>query len=71
MASQSEIARKLEKSGSYNSSELDSEDRGLLSRSQIRTEEHPLSLGTTSIWNQFFKVSFLESLVYRCDQIFV
>lgn len=57
VASQSEITRKLEKSISYDNDESKSEGRGLLSRSQITHGEHPLSLGKTSIWNQFFQVT--------------
>ncbi|KAI3826636.1 hypothetical protein L1987_00686 [Smallanthus sonchifolius] len=46
----SEITRKLEESTSQNG-----EDKGLLSRSEIPEGEHPLSLGKTSVWNQFFQ----------------
>lgn len=55
MASQSEITRKLEKS-SLENNEPDGENKGFLSRSGISHEEHPLSLGKSSIWNQFFQV---------------
>ncbi|KAF3456582.1 hypothetical protein FNV43_RR01236 [Rhamnella rubrinervis] len=51
----SEITRKLEKSISYDNEEAKCERKGLLSRSQITHDEHPLSLGKTSIWNQFFQ----------------
>ena len=57
-ASQSEITRRLEKS-SLKNDELDGEDKGFLSRSEITHDEHPLSLGKTSIWNQFFQVKSL------------
>ncbi|XP_027119035.1 uncharacterized protein [Coffea arabica] len=50
----SEITRRLEKS-SLKNDELDGEDKGFLSRSEITHDEHPLSLGKTSIWNQFFQ----------------
>lgn len=50
----SEITRRLEKS-SLTNDELDGEDKGFLSRSEITHGEHPLSLGKTSIWNQFFQ----------------
>ena len=60
VASQSEISRRLEKAKSY---EHDETNRGPLSRSEISLEEHPLSLGKTSIWNQYFQVSFIIKLV--------
>lgn len=57
VASQSEIARKMGNSTSFDNDEPRSEGKGLLSRSEITQDEHPLSLGKTSIWNQFFQVS--------------
>ncbi|PON32736.1 Rab-GTPase-TBC domain containing protein [Parasponia andersonii] len=51
----SDITRRLEKSSSYDNDESSYESRCLLSRSQITHGEHPLSLGKTSIWNQFFQ----------------
>ncbi|XP_004239858.1 uncharacterized protein [Solanum lycopersicum] len=53
----SEIARRLEKSASLENdgTETDIEGKGLLSRSKVTQEEHPLSLGKSSIWNQFFQ----------------
>uniref|UniRef100_A0A5B7B7J3 Putative TBC1 domain family member 13 n=1 Tax=Davidia involucrata TaxID=16924 RepID=A0A5B7B7J3_DAVIN len=50
-----EITRRLEKSASLENEESKSECSGLLSRSEITHGEHPLSLGKTSIWNQFFQ----------------
>ncbi|KAJ0784089.1 putative Rab-GTPase-TBC domain-containing protein [Helianthus annuus] len=47
----SEITRKSEES----TSSQNGEDKGLLSRSEIPEGEHPLSLGETSVWNQFFQ----------------
>ncbi|KAH6767917.1 Ypt/Rab-GAP domain of gyp1p superfamily protein [Perilla frutescens var. frutescens] len=49
----SEITRKLEKS-SLEKNEPDGSP-GFLSRSEITHGEHPLSLGQSSIWNQFFQ----------------
>ncbi|KAI3459680.1 hypothetical protein Pfo_016343 [Paulownia fortunei] len=49
----SEITRRLEKS-SLENNEPDS-SQGFLSRSEITHGEHPLSLGKSSIWNQFFQ----------------
>ncbi|KAJ7980534.1 TBC1 domain family member protein [Quillaja saponaria] len=51
----SEVTRRLYKSKSYDNDEPKCESRGLLSRSDITQGEHPLSLGKTSIWNQFFQ----------------
>ncbi|KAM7485813.1 hypothetical protein LguiA_001822 [Lonicera macranthoides] len=51
----SEITRKLDRSPDLENNEPRSEDKGLLSRSGITQDEHPLSLGKTSIWNQFFQ----------------
>ncbi|GKV16697.1 hypothetical protein SLEP1_g27302 [Rubroshorea leprosula] len=51
----SEITRRLENSTSCEKDELKSESSGMLSRSEITHGEHPLSLGNSSIWNQFFK----------------
>lgn len=48
----SEMARRLEK---LNPSNNDYESCGLLSRSEVTQEEHPLSLGKSSIWNHFFQ----------------
>lgn len=48
----SEVTRMSDDSPSL---ELNCEDRGVLSRSEIPHGEHPLSLGKTSIWNQFFQ----------------
>jgi len=58
VASQSEITWRLDKSSSCDKDESKSESKGLLSRSEITHGEHPLSLGKTSIWNQFFQVSY-------------
>ncbi|KAJ7955391.1 TBC1 domain family member protein [Quillaja saponaria] len=51
----SDITRKLYTSTSYGNDEPKCESRALLSRSEITQGEHPLSLGKTSIWNQFFQ----------------
>lgn len=51
----SEITRKLDKSPSLEYDKSKCESGGLLSRSEITHGEHPLSLGKTSIWNQFFQ----------------
>jgi hypothetical protein len=50
-----EIARQreLEGQGSENAGSI---YNGLLHRSEVTQEEHPLSLGKTTAWNQFFEV---------------
>ncbi|CAL1354512.1 unnamed protein product [Linum trigynum] len=59
----SEITRKLEKSTIDD--EPKSESRCVLSRSEITHDEHPLSLGKTSIWNQFFQDSEIIEQIDR------
>ncbi|XP_010927682.1 uncharacterized protein [Elaeis guineensis] len=51
----SEVARRLEESAGHQYEELEGGNSGLLSRSEITHGEHPLSLGKTSLWNQFFQ----------------
>ncbi|PSS34827.1 TBC1 domain family member protein [Actinidia chinensis var. chinensis] len=51
----SQITRKLENSTSLENEESKCETGGVLSRSEITHGEHPLSLGKTSVWNQFFQ----------------
>ncbi|XP_022964438.1 TBC1 domain family member 13-like [Cucurbita moschata] len=58
----SEISRRLEKAKSY---EHDETNKGQLSRSEISQEEHPLSLGKTSIWNQYFQDSEIIEQIDR------
>ncbi|KAK4266641.1 hypothetical protein QN277_027531 [Acacia crassicarpa] len=50
----SEITRRMCSSTS-DTSDAKCGSRGLLSRSEVTHGEHPLSLGKTSIWNQFFQ----------------
>ena len=71
VASQSDITRRLEKS-SHEKNEPDGSP-GFLSRSEITHGEHPLSLGQSSIWNQFFQVPLIlskESCITDSDIIF-
>ena len=63
VAGQSEITRMLDESAGLKDGELDSEGKGLLLRSQITHGEHPLSLGQTSVWNQFFQVILRLNMV--------
>jgi TBC1 domain family member 13 len=40
-------------------------DNGFLHRSEVTREEHPLSLGKTSAWNQFFEVHRRLVMIYN------
>ncbi|KAL8162903.1 hypothetical protein V2J09_014392 [Rumex salicifolius] len=51
----SEITRRMEKNGWLEIDKLKSEGRCLLSRSGVTHDEHPLSLGQSSVWNQYFQ----------------
>ncbi|XWS22355.1 hypothetical protein CRYUN_Cryun29cG0026600 [Craigia yunnanensis] len=61
----SEITRRLEKSVVCDNDDSKSESSCLLSRSQITHGEHPLSLGKSSIWNQFFQDSEIIEQIDR------
>lgn len=56
----------MEASAVTKTEELANENIGLLSRSEIMHEEHPLSLSKTSVWNQYFQVLlfFSHSLTF-------
>ncbi|CAH2035085.1 unnamed protein product, partial [Thlaspi arvense] len=47
----------LVRSKGFDNYELKSESQCMLSRSRITDEDHPLSLGKTSIWNTYFQTS--------------
>ncbi|XP_039122842.1 TBC1 domain family member 13 [Dioscorea cayenensis subsp. rotundata] len=51
----SEVTRRMAESVGAKSEELGAEGSGMLARSEITHGEHPLSLGKTSVWNQFFQ----------------
>nr|XP_043631188.1 TBC1 domain family member 13-like [Erigeron canadensis] len=61
----SDITRKLEDSAYSKNCDHISEARCLLARSKIPHGEHPLSLGKTSIWNQFFQDSEITKQIDR------
>ncbi|XP_011045638.1 PREDICTED: TBC1 domain family member 13-like [Populus euphratica] len=61
----SEIARRLEKTTVLNNDNGKSESRCVLSRSEITHDEHPLSLGKSSVWNQFFQDSEIIEQIDR------
>ncbi|GFQ03119.1 tbc1 domain family member 13 [Phtheirospermum japonicum] len=60
----SEITRRLEKA-SLENHELDDGSQGFLSRSEISHGEHPLSLGKSSVWNQFFQDTEITEQIDR------
>lgn len=47
--------RRREDAAVTKTEQLANENIGLLSRSEIKHEEHPLSLNKTSVWNQYFQ----------------
>ncbi|CAL0306415.1 unnamed protein product [Lupinus luteus] len=51
----SEITRRMYNSTSCDTDDAERKSRAILSRSEIPHGEHPLSLGKTSVWNQFFQ----------------
>ncbi|CAD6228604.1 unnamed protein product [Miscanthus lutarioriparius] len=59
-----EIARQVQTEGHHNVSAEDV-DNGFLHRSEVTREEHPLSLGKTSAWNQFFEYSEIMEQIDR------
>ncbi|KAI7726747.1 hypothetical protein M8C21_026652, partial [Ambrosia artemisiifolia] len=61
----SEITRKLEDSASPKNGDQIIVGKGLLPRSKIPHGEHPLSLGKTSIWNQYFQDSEIIEQIDR------
>ncbi|KAJ6691200.1 YPT/RAB-GAP DOMAIN OF GYP1P SUPERFAMILY PROTEIN [Salix koriyanagi] len=61
----SEITRRLEKTTGIDNDGAKSESRCVLSRSKITHGEHPLSLGKSSIWNQFFQDSEIIEQIDR------
>ncbi|RWR74566.1 Rab-GTPase-TBC domain-containing protein [Cinnamomum micranthum f. kanehirae] len=61
----SEIARRLDKSIDNGNEAANCEGSGMLPRSEITHGEHPLSLGKTSVWNQFFQDSEIIEQIDR------
>ncbi|KAL8048462.1 hypothetical protein ABFX02_07G067900 [Erythranthe guttata] len=60
----SEITRRMEKS-SLENHELEAGNPGFMSRSEISHGEHPLSLGKSSVWNQFFQETEIKEQIDR------
>ncbi|KAL6571251.1 hypothetical protein OROHE_002894 [Orobanche hederae] len=63
----SDITRRLENS-SLDNNELDS-SQGFLARAEITHGEHPLSLGKSSIWNQFFQETEIMEQIDRDEAL--
>ncbi|CAL9132598.1 unnamed protein product [Musa acuminata var. zebrina] len=61
----SEMARRLEESVGHKNEALETGGRGFLMRSEITHDEHPLSLGKTSVWNQFFQETEIIEQIER------
>lgn len=53
---QSELTRIKDESLKSNEHSADNDADGLLRRHEISQEDHPLSLGKASVWNQHFEV---------------
>jgi hypothetical protein len=53
---QSEKLRRIEESKLSRKKEINVERNGLLPRLEVTNEEHPLSSGKSSLWNQYFQV---------------
>ncbi|URD84137.1 TBC [Musa troglodytarum] len=65
-ASQSEMARRMEESAGHKNEALETGGCGFLMRSEITHDEHPLSLGKTSVWNQFFQLDSVRISELEC-----
>ncbi|KAL4192765.1 hypothetical protein AMTRI_Chr06g173600 [Amborella trichopoda] len=61
----SEVTRRLEESAGHCNEEQRCDGHGLLPRSEITHGEHPLSLGKTSVWNQFFQDTEIAEQIDR------
>ncbi|KAG2602745.1 hypothetical protein PVAP13_5KG706400 [Panicum virgatum] len=59
-----ETARQVEKEGNNNDN-AEHVENGLLHRSEVTQEEHPLSLGKTSVWNNFFEYTEIMEQIDR------
>ncbi|WVZ67735.1 hypothetical protein U9M48_016778 [Paspalum notatum var. saurae] len=59
-----ETARRVETEGHHNVN-TEHVDNGFLHRSEVTQEEHPLSLGKTSVWNQYFEYSEIMEQIDR------
>ncbi|MQL76481.1 hypothetical protein Taro_008886, partial [Colocasia esculenta] len=65
IVSQSEVTWRLDETAGVKAEQLKGEGSGLLGRSEITHGEHPLSLGKSSVWNQFFQDSEIIEQIDR------
>ncbi|KAL6630500.1 hypothetical protein ACP70R_028573 [Stipagrostis hirtigluma subsp. patula] len=65
LANPSEKLRRIEESKLSKKKELNVERTGLLPRSEVNNEEHPLSSGKSSLWNQYFQESEILEQIDR------
>ncbi|XP_020400509.1 uncharacterized protein [Zea mays] len=62
---QSEVTRRMEEMTASEREEHNAEGTGVLPRAEIVRDEHPLSLGKTSVWNQYFQESEIVEQIDR------
>jgi hypothetical protein len=55
---QSEVTRRKEQMEAMKAADMEAKEGPLL-RHEITHDDHPLSLGSSSVWHQFFQVSLL------------
>ncbi|KAL6650567.1 hypothetical protein ACP70R_009492 [Stipagrostis hirtigluma subsp. patula] len=61
----SEVTRRMEEMTVSKKEEHNTEGTGVLPRAEIVRDEHPLSLGKTSVWNQYFQESEIIEQIDR------
>ncbi|KAF8697124.1 hypothetical protein HU200_036117 [Digitaria exilis] len=61
----SEVTRRMEEMTVSKREEQNAEGTGVLPRAEIVQDEHPLSLGKTSVWNQYFQESEIVEQIDR------
>lgn len=61
---QSEFTRIKDESLKSNEQSAENDGDGVLRRHEISQEDHPLSLGKASVWNQYFEVCLYS--ISRC-----
>ncbi|KAG2565592.1 hypothetical protein PVAP13_7NG329000 [Panicum virgatum] len=61
----SEVTRRMEEMTVSKREKHDAEGTGVLPRAEIVRDEHPLSLGKTSVWNQYFQESEIIEQIDR------
>ncbi|CAM6048295.1 unnamed protein product [Sphagnum compactum] len=60
----SEVTRRKEEMEAMKAADMEAKE-GLLLRQEITHDDHPLSLGTTSVWHQFFQDTELAEQINR------